>query len=473
MKRFLITPMLRAAQDNLLAVVSENRSRRLRTARLGCVAGLLLGAFLFVFVGPAGADLDDYIKRPEDALAWKLIEKRTRPEGVVYDLQLISQSWQGILWKHQLQVYQPATISPNATMFLWVTGGSANPVSASLGLEMARRMKVPVAFLHNIPNQPLLEGRFREDDLIAETFVRYLNTKDENWPFLFPMVKSVVKAMDALQAFTRSEWNEAVKSFIVSGASKRGWTTWLTAAVDARVKAIAPLAIDTLNMRAQLPRQLEAFGAYSEMIAPYTKRRLVPIPETPEGIRLWSMVDPWAYRQRLTLPKLIVNGTNDPYWTTDALNVYWNDLEGDKSVLYVPNARHNLRQQDNSVPEQFSYVLNGLAAFVRHQITDKAMPKVRWRHDESNGKLRLTIEAAPPPLGARLWTAQGETKDFRQVTWMEQPAIVDQNRVVGEVMFPAEGYTAFFGELDYEIEGLKYHLSTQIRIAKKADTKTD
>ncbi|MGH7845048.1 MAG: PhoPQ-activated protein PqaA family protein [Candidatus Binatia bacterium] len=237
-------------------------------APLRRVAGLLIGAFFFV--APARADLDDYIKKPEDAFAWKLIEKRAQPEGVVYDLQLASQSWQGILSEHQLRIYRPATISPNATMFLWLTGGSANPGSALLGLEMARMMKVPVAFLHNIPNQPLLEGKLREDDLIAETFVRYLNTKDENWPLLFPMVKSVVKAMDALQALTRREWNAPVKTFIVSGASKRGWTAWLTAAVDARVKAIAPLAIDTLNMRAQLPRQLEAFGVYSKMIAPYT-----------------------------------------------------------------------------------------------------------------------------------------------------------------------------------------------------------
>ena len=435
------------------------------------IAGLLVGALLFV--APARADLDGYIKKPEDDFAWKLLGKRAQPEGVIYDLQLVSQNWQGIVWKHELQVYQPAAKPPTATMFLWVTGGSANPMSSFLGLEMARRMKIPVAFLYNIPNQPLLEGGLREDDLVAETFVRYLNTKDENWPLLFPMVKSVVKAMDALQAFTQSEWKEPAQKFIVSGASKRGWTSWLTAAADPRVKAIAPLAIDTLNLRAQLPRQLEAFGVYSEMIAPYTKRALVPMPETPEALRLWSMVDPWAYRARLTLPKFIVNGSSDPYWTTDALNVYWDDLEGDKWVLYVPNAPHNLRQQDKSGPEQFARVLNGLAAFVRHQANGQPMPALRWKHDDANGKLRLTIEATPPPLGARLWTAQAATRDFRQAMWTEQSTTIDHNRVVGELTVPTGGYRAFFGELDYDVEGLKYHLSTQVRVAKSADTKPD
>ena len=50
-----------------------------------------------------------------------------------------------------------------------------------MGLELARKINAPVAILYHIPNQPLLEGKLSEDDLIAETFVRYLKTKDENW----------------------------------------------------------------------------------------------------------------------------------------------------------------------------------------------------------------------------------------------------------------------------------------------------
>ena len=200
---------------------------------------------------------------------------------------------------------EPASLAPNSTMFLWVTGGSARPDYVWLGMELARKIRAPVAFLYHIPNQPLLDSNLREDDLIAETFVRYLNTKDENWPLLFPMVKSVVKAMDVLQAFGKKEWRAPIDKFIVAGASKRGWTTWLTAAVDPRVRAIAPVVIDTLNMREQMPRQLQAFGAYSSRLAPYSRRGLLPIPETPEDQRLLSMVDPWAYRERLVATRIV------------------------------------------------------------------------------------------------------------------------------------------------------------------------
>jgi PhoPQ-activated pathogenicity-related protein len=413
---------------------------------------------------PGWADLQKYLRKPEAEFEWKVKRDSEQSGDRTYDLHFVSQVWQENKWQHQLQVYRPRQAAPSSTMFLWVTGGSARPDNASLGMELARKSGAPVAFLYHIPNQPLLEGNLNEDDLIAETFVRYLNTKDENWPLLFPMVKSVVKAMDVLQAFGKQEWGEPINKFTVAGASKRGWTAWLTAAVDQRVGAIAPVVIDMLNMRAQMPRQLQAFGAYSSRLAPYSSRGLLPIPETPEGQRLLSMVDPWAYRDRLTMPKLIINGTNDFYWATDALNLYWNGIPPDKWVRYVPNAGHNLRRQDRSPPDQLNDLINGLAAFSRHQISGTPMPKLSWKHDRVNGKLRLSIAATPAPAGARLWTAQAPTADLRTVKWSQQTVTSSNGRVVGEVTPPEKGLLAFFGELDYEIDGLRYNLSTQVRM---------
>lgn len=430
---------------------------------------------LFAFVGmvlvaaPGWADLEKYVRKPEPAFRWELKGRLEQSGDRIYDLHFVSQIWQEITWEHQLQVYQPQGVGPNAAMLLWITGGSARPAHISMGLELARKIGAPAAFLFHIPNQPLLESKLREDDLIAETFVRYLKTRDENWPLLLPMVKSVVKAMDVLQAFSKREWSEPIQRFILSGSSKRGWTAWLTAAVESRVKAIAPAVIDTLNMRAQMPRQLEAFGAYSARLAPYINRGLVPIPETAEGKRLLSMVDPWTYRDRLILPKLIINGSNDFYWVTDALNLYWEGLKGDKWVLYVPNAGHDLLRQDKANLDRFADVVNGLAAFARYQMSDRPMPRLTWKYDKANGKLRLTVEAKPAPTGARLWVAQASTQDFRKAKWREQPVIVSKGRVIGEVTPPEEGYLAYYSELDYEIGGVKYHLSTQVRMMGKPD----
>lgn len=417
---------------------------------------------------PSWADLEQYIRKPEAAFGWKLKEKIGNQQSgdQIYDLHFVSQTWQGNTWQHQLQIYQPRNVAPNSTMFLWVTGGSARSAYVSLGLQLARKINAPVAIVYHIPNQPLLEGKLSEDDLIAETFVRYLKTKDENWPLLLPMVKGVVKAMDVLQAFSKEEWGEPINDFIVSGASKRGWTTWLTAASDPRVRAIAPVVIDTLNIRAQMPRQLKAFGGYSTRLAPYTSRGLVPIPETAEGQRLLSMVDPWEYRDRLTLPKLIVNGTNDFYWATDALNLYWSELSGQKWVVYVPNAGHDLKRRDKPESDQLTDLVNSLAAFSRHQISGRSMPNLAWKHETVNGQLRLTVDATPAPAAARLWVAEIGTQDFRTAKWKEQTMTFSNGVGIGEITPPEKGNVAFYGELDYEIEGLKYHLSTQVRMTE-------
>jgi PhoPQ-activated pathogenicity-related protein len=436
-------------------------------ARRAFCPPMLTLLFTWLLTGSAArAGLEEYVNRPDPAFAWKLLEKKETEQGTIYDFHLVSQVWQNIKWEHQFQIYQPKDAAASATMLLWNTGGRANAGNIALGMELARKTKTPCAFLYGIPNQPLL-GDKKEDGLIALTFVLYLHTQDENWPLLFPMVKSVVKAMDAIQAFSKQEWKKPVEKFIIAGGSKRGWTTWLTAAADERVAAIVPCVIDTLNMPAQMPHQLKSFGKYSIMIHDYTSTGLVPMPSSPDAKRLWSMVDPFAYRDKLTMPKLIVNGNNDPYWSTDALNLYWDDLKGDKWVLYVPNAGHNLEQHLPHGVKDRARAINGIAAFARHQVTGKPMPKLDWKHTTEGDKLRLTIDSSTPSLAARLWLADADNYDFRGSRWHEKPMQIDKNRVVGVVDAPKEGCEAFYGELEYEIDGIRYQLSTQLRISGK------
>ncbi len=411
----------------------------------------------------ARADLDAYLKRPEPAYEWKLKEKIVLGDDVIYDLHLVSQVWQDIKWEHPIQVYVPGGVKPNGTMVMWNTGGRPNVRDRLLAMMLAKKIQAPCAFLYGIPNQPLL-GNLREDGLIAETFVRYLSSRDENWPLLFPMTKSVVKAMDALQAFSEQELKTKLERFLISGASKRGWTSWLSAAADPRVSAICPMVIDTLNMPKQTKHQLAAYGTYSDKIDEYKERGLVPMPDTPEARKLLSMVDPYSFRDRLTVPKLIINGANDPYWTVDSLNLYWDDLKGDKWVLYIPNAKHELEEETKVGLDRVTRALNGLAAFARHQITGKPLPRLQWKHEGENGVLRLSANSDSPPKAARLWVAHSPTRDFRKAPWKEFTAKVDGGKVTGEVPCPKEGFCAFYAELDFEIDGVPYNLSTQIRV---------
>jgi PhoPQ-activated pathogenicity-related protein len=433
----------------------------------------LLGAFwgLAVSVAPAG-ELEDYVKRSDSAFAWSVESTASVDMGTITTIRLTSQVWQGITWTHNLTVYgaKDATQHPDA-MLLFITGGSTGgqpkPADNLVGLSLSRLCGAPVAMLRQVPNQPLLDGK-TEDDLISETFLRYLDTKDADWPLLLPMVKSAVAAMDALQAHGK-EQGAVPSKFVVTGASKRGWTTWLVGATDDRIVGIAPMVIPTLNFRKQNPHQIKVWGKYSEQIDDYVRKGLMKLFETPDGDRLTRIVDPYYYLSKITVPKLLINGTNDRYWTLDSTNLFWDDIIGPKNVVFLPNAGHGLEQNRD-------YATGGIAALFRHAVTGRAMPEFEVsRTIQKDGSVKLMLQFLPEGRGnvksVALWRARSEDLDFRESQWTcdltgqikpttERYSIVIQN--------PDSGNLATFADLTCEIDGMPYHLSTLIEIQSAA-----
>jgi len=403
----------------------------------------------------------EYAERAEPAFAWKVLQKHELRAGIVHHLHLVSQTWQNIVWEHDLLVYEPHRLDHPNHMLLYVTGGtngrSPRPEDMQMGLALATLCGARVATLHQVPNQPLFGDRV-EDDLITETWLQYLATGDESWPLLFPMVKSAVKAMDALQAFSRQDLKTDVAGFVITGGSKRGWTSWLTPVVDKRVIATAPIVIDTLNFPKQTQHQLDTWGKYSEQIADYTSKGLVKAqgePLTDREQLLWKMMDPYTYRSRLTIPKLIVNGTNDRYWVVDAVKFYWDDLEGPKYLREVPNAGHGLDDGREGA-------LRTVAAFFRHAAIGKPLPALEWEHSVLGNRSVLTIATDTTPVAARLWTATSPTRDFREAQWTSGPIQREAGDYVGSINRPKDGYLATFGELEFDLSGLKYSLTTRV-----------
>jgi PhoPQ-activated pathogenicity-related protein len=266
--------------------------------------------------------------------------------------------------------------------------------------------------------------------------------------------------MDATQEAVQKEWGLDVKTFTVTGASKRGWTTWLTGAVDDRAVAIAPMVIDMLNMSKHTKLQRASFGGQpSEQIDEY--RGLDQQIDTPRGLALRKIVDPWEYRERLTQPKLVILGTNDRYWPLDACNLYWNDLEGEKYLLYVPNNGHGLQDR--------ARVVAGLSAINRRVTTGKPLPKLDWSFDDGEGDLRLRVTSDVKPSRVRAWTAAAKTRDFRESKWTAADAPSAEAGFVSRLPIPREGYAAMLGEVVFH-EGTEneFSLSTNVRIVPSA-----
>jgi PhoPQ-activated pathogenicity-related protein len=358
-----------------------------------------------------------------------------------------------------LLIFEPKEVRYPQHALLFITGGSnggrPGKDNLQMGLKLADLAHARVAMLHQVPNQPLLGNR-KEDDLITETWLRFLATDDVTWVLQLPMVKSAVRAMDAVQAMAKAEWNEPVAGFVVTGASKRGWTTWLTAVADKRAVAIAPMVIDMLNLRPQMKYQLDTWGEYSEQIGDYTRKGLVREGElNPREALLLRIVDPYTYRRQLTLPKLLLHGTNDPYWTVDAARLYWDDLAGPKYLHEVPNAGHGL---EGGRPK----ALATLAAFFGHVVGRKPWPELHWTHSENGKEYSLRVKSSQEPKAAQVWIAHSSSKDFRQSKWRSGPLSLREGAFQAVVPKPAEGHVAFFGELQFG-DQTPYSLCTLVR----------
>jgi PhoPQ-activated pathogenicity-related protein len=268
------------------------------------------------------------------------------------------------------------------------------------------------------------------------------------------MVKSVVRAFDASSAFAEQEFDAPLERFTVIGGSKRGWTTWLTAAVDRRVTAIAPIVIDALNMQKHFPHQTEAWGAPSESIKPYTDLGLDRILASREGEDLRQIVDPYSYRDKLTQPKLVILATNDQYFPLDSANLYFGGLREPKYLLYLPNEPHSVKH--------YGPVVRGLRAL--HEATGggEPMPQLDWQYDVRDDGLTLCVDSKDA-RGVLLWRAVSSDRDFRDAEWN---SVVETRRSRGrfDVERPTEGYVAVFGEVKYGALLRAFSLSTSLTV---------
>lgn len=361
---------------------------------------------------------------------------------------LQSQVWRGMLWEHDVLVVEPAEAEFTDRAVIFVTGDykpdldDTGDLSISDYLLISKKFSTPLVVLGDIPNQPIFG--LREDDLIAHTFLQYIETHEEDLPILFPMVKSVVSTMDMIEKLM------GIKKYAVTGASKRGWTTWLTAVVDERVFAIIPIVFDNLNFPQQFEHQIQMYGQYSQMLKPYTSRGLAEMISSKTGQELLNAVDPYSYKDRLTMPKLIINATNDQYWTVDSAALYFNDLKGQNFILYVPNNNHGIK----NIP----YVLDNTSSFLKLVIAGK-LPRVVWSSEESG----ITVSQSEGLKEVYMWRAMSDTTDFRKSIWVRIPQNLTGGFYHVDPEPPSGKHIAYYLELVLEIDGLTLSVCTPVK----------
>ena len=409
-----------------------------------------------------------YVAKPDASFTWE-VRTHYRVKGAdAIELLMQSQTWQGIAWKHQVVLIKPRTLDKPDHALVIVGGGRWQnsfadpspgeedlPKGGDVFVGLARLLHTVVVVIGQVPYQPLFN--LSEDRLIAYTFDQYERTGDEEWPLLLPMVKSVVRALDAGDAAARQEWKQPLATFTLTGASKRGWATWLTPAVEPRVTAFAPIVMDALNMAQHFPHQTAVFGAPSEAIKPYTDLGLPEILSSDRGAPLRRIVDPYSYRDVLTQPKLLIIATNDAYFPFDSANLYWDGLEGPKYLLYLPNEPHGIKH--------FNQAFRGLRALNDSAAGDSSMPKIEWQFAwNDGGGGRLCVRSAPKPRAVRIWSATSEGRDFRAAVWSAGPELSAREAASIVLAPPASGYRASFAEVAYGHWLGAFSLSTNLAV---------
>ncbi|MEZ5324119.1 MAG: PhoPQ-activated pathogenicity-related family protein [Verrucomicrobiales bacterium] len=432
----------------------------LRTLAAGftVISSLALSPADTLRTGQRTTALDEYIQKTDDSYSYKVLLEKKETGYTYFVLELTSQTWRSEkdvdrpVWKHQLNMIVPAVLKSDVSLMVISGGENGREPRDSPRPEYAQFAALTgsvVTELGQVPNQPLKytgeeKGKV-EDSSIAYTWDKFLRTGDNEWPLQLPMTKSAVRAMDAITDFCASEQcgKKKVERFVVAGGSKRGWTTWLTAAVDTRVIAIAPIVIDMLNVVPSFRHHYRAYGFFAPAVDDYVEMGIMDWMGTEKYTELAQMVEPYEYRQRLTMPKYLINASGDQFFVPDSHQFYFDDLVGEKYIRYVPNADHSLKGSD---------ALEGLVAWYQAILTATPRPRFEWKITEDG---TIHVEAEDEPLEVKLWQANNaDARDFRVETigktWQASDlAPVSDGKYEAKVSAPEKGFTAFYIELKF------------------------
>jgi PhoPQ-activated pathogenicity-related protein len=422
--------------------------------------------------------LDRYVHKKDAVYGWKLVSTIPGDGYKAFVLELTSQTWRSEkdvdlpVWKHWLTIVRPDQIRAS-TALMYIGGGSKKdpaPTQAEKrSVMIAKETGTVVADLSMVPNQPLHftdspDKARTEDDIIAYSRVKHFTTKDDTWLVRLAMVKSGVRAMDAIQEFlaTPEGMNTKVDKFVVAGGSKRGWTTWLVGVVDPRVTAIIPIVIDALNSEEITKHHFEAYGFFSSALNDYVNHGIFPhMIGTPEYRAVLKIEDPYEYRNRpsLKMPKYMIDASGDQFFLPDGSQFYYKDLPEEKHIRYVPNAKHNLGGSD-AVESELS--------FYQAIVTGTPRPNFSWKK-QADGS--IAVKVADKPSEVHVWQATNpNARDFRVDTignayTSTTLAAEKDGTYIGRVPKPEKGFTAFFVELTYAGPGkYPFKFTTEVSV---------
>ncbi|CAI5503950.1 unnamed protein product, partial [Closterium sp. Naga37s-1] len=197
-----------------------------------------------------------------------------------------------------------------------------------MGVMVHQQPMMPITFHVAPPGVTRsMSQELQEEEITAFTMGMALyDPSTPEWPIFMPMAKSLVRAMDAVQLAARQMLPHVpVEAFVSVGASKRAHLAWLSAALDKRVVAFIAYGYDLINLQPNLQHLLDSVGAVPILGRFYVDYNLTHFLHSPLLPPLLSYTDPYFFRERLTMPKLLISASNDEFFFMDDSYLYFND----------------------------------------------------------------------------------------------------------------------------------------------------
>ncbi|KAJ8283172.1 hypothetical protein COCON_G00020220 [Conger conger] len=389
--------------------------------------------------------LDEYVNAFDPHYSYTVLDNLTRRDKdfTTYVLNMTSLKWLNEslvdrpVWWHYLTVtvprYVTQTLQDSAFLFVDQGDNGVQPPDHSTYFQkiiaaFAVSSGTVAACLTQIPNQPLsflhdAAGRKSrsEDSLMAYTWWHFLtNRSDPSWLLLFPMTKACVRAMDSVSdvVLKVSAGRQRINRFSVAGASKRGWATWLVAAVDQRVVSFLPIVLDLLNMSKSLHHHFRAYGGWSFAFRNYYELNITELLDSPQMSLMCSLIDPLSYSERYrTKPKLVISTAGDEFFLPDDSHYYYQQLQGEKHLRVLPNAEHLC------VGHLLSVIVS-TQSFYLSTMLGLQQPTMHWNRTQSEGSGAIYLYTDTLPIKVLAYEAvtwDAKRRDFRWAVATPQP----------------------------------------------------
>ena len=363
-------------------------------------------------------------------LDYSLLERKQLPGVILQRYSLNSQVWspQGVVsperWQNGVDIYIPDSARGKNALVVINNGsnnnGSGTPVvPTNFSEEELSRIAVAtrtiVVAVSNVPNQVLsYQGEatpLAEDYSVAYSWSLFIGDTHKylDASLHIPMAASVSQT---LRLAKKELTQHNITKFMVTGVSKRGWATWLTALSAPDVDAIIPVAFDLLDTKRSLAHMYQSYGKnWPGAFYPYYQQGIDQQIDTDEFASLMTLEDPLAYlntdmADRLKIDKYIINASGDDFYVPDNSHFYYDQLPGHKSLRVVPNSSHY---------DILSVTERSLTTFVNRFQNRQNLPEVTEKIQSiRDGKKDLTVSFSEKPVAVLQWTARNPAaRDFR------------------------------------------------------------